>query len=570
MFDNKPLKSNNTAISTESTFSETFKAAVKKHEEEQAIHEKIAKELSNQVIDIRTLGTDDKAYADRFIDENGSFSNAPIKYHQGKGWTKFDGIKWVTYKTITDSEDAIKTQVYLSMDKFKFETLVNAKNLYKKLVKYDASMSDINDIVQKITPRPRNKSVVSGILYAARSIPGVSIPDEEWDKIDPDNPATIFTINTPDGLYDLRSGQLYGMDPEFPPESNKPISELLITKCTAVSPSLTYHFNEHGECTWLNFINSIFPDPAVRNYAQKFFGYCLLAKKPKDLFCILYGTGGNGKTLLVNTINHALGFDYVANMSTRAIMSRYSKWGSSGSTKEPPQPSIVKLKGARLAIASELKENDVLDAEAVKSITGGGIITARDIGGKNISFEATHQLTVDSNFWPKMTNPRDSAIWRRVVIIPFIVDFTDPKKAAPELKTKLLQKEVLEDCLLWQLLGAKEVNKSGLPGPLDPDLPQAMKDILVEYRRDVDKVGQWITDCCRIGKEEATGATDLYLSYIEWHKDNVGGEPLKQASFGKQLNERIELDYNGDPVKITKKRGSSGNSYKGIGLIVGR
>lgn len=570
MSDNKAqeIKTDNTIAETKNVFTEMFKNAIRKNEENQVKREEIDRELSTKSINLKEFGTSQKDYAARFLCECGPMSMHPVKYYTGKGWAVYNGIKWVTYDTIRDSEDAIKSLIYQSMDRFKFETLPAAVQLYKDKVRFgDKSAETTLDALEHIKPRPQDKSVIQGIIYNATGIEGIKVDAIEWDKPNPDIPETIYTINTPAGLYDLRTGKLYGLDPNQPTNNLSP-SELLITKCTAVAPSEDYHYTENGDCVWLNFVHSIFPDPDVLLYAQKFFGYCLLGQKNKDLFVILYGTGGNGKTLLTNTINHALGMDYVANMTTKAITSTYSKYGNSSGTKESPHPSIVALKGARLGMMSELGDNDVLDVETLKKLTGGGIITDRDLNKSNISFEPTHQLMLDSNFPPRITNPNDPAIWRRIIMIPFIVDFTSSDKADPDLKTKLLRTEVLQDCLRWMIDGAVMCIAWGLPGPLDPDLPKPMQQLLMDYRRDVDYVGQWIAEKCVIGKAEAANTSDLYDNFGTWYRDNISDNVPSKIKFGKLLDKRKAVDYDGRLIVIRRDRNAKGGGrcYRGIGI----
>jgi hypothetical protein len=111
-------------------------------------------------------------------------------------------------------------------------------------------------------------------------------------------PSDVFdrhpsALNTQAGIVDLNTGELHPAAPEG-----------YCTKITAVAPA--------GECPrWLTFLDEITGgDMALQGYLKRLCGYALVGEVVEHILAFLYGTGGNGKGVFLNTITGILG-DYV-------------------------------------------------------------------------------------------------------------------------------------------------------------------------------------------------------------------------------------------------------------------
>src|SRR5699024_2929880 len=57
------------------------------------------------------------------------------------------------------------------------------------------------------------------------------------------------------------------------------------------------------------FLQTILPDPEIRGFVRRWFGYCATGYAHEQVLTIFHGTGANGKTTLVDALRAVFG-DY--------------------------------------------------------------------------------------------------------------------------------------------------------------------------------------------------------------------------------------------------------------------
>ena len=119
---------------------------------------------------------------------------------------------------------------------------------------------------------------VAAVERMARTDRQIARTADVWD-------ADPFLLNTPDGIVDLRTGEMQSSSPEHH-----------MTKITAVGPG--------GGCpTWLAFLDkSLAGDAELIAFIQRVLGYALTGDTREHALFFLYGPGGNGKGVLLNTV----------------------------------------------------------------------------------------------------------------------------------------------------------------------------------------------------------------------------------------------------------------------------
>ena len=130
------------------------------------------------------------------------------------------------------------------------------------------------------------------IEQMARTDRRLACTAELWDR-DP------FLIATPTCTVELRTGR-----------RREPRREDFITKLAAVTPAAD------PDCLlWKKFISEATGgDAELQQFLQRWCGYCLTADAREQALAFLYGPGGNGKSVFVNTLVGILG-DYVHRVS---------------------------------------------------------------------------------------------------------------------------------------------------------------------------------------------------------------------------------------------------------------
>lgn len=88
-------------------------------------------------------------------------------------------------------------------------------------------------------------------------------------------------------------------------------------------------------------------------------------------------------------------------------------------------PNLMLLLGCRLGFVDESGIDSKLNESIVKNITGGVNITARPLYKDPITFAPTFQIFLLTNHMPIID--KDNAYERRLVLIPFLAEFTTLK-----------------------------------------------------------------------------------------------------------------------------------------------
>lgn len=267
---------------------------------------------------------------------------------------------------------------------------------------------------------------IRAMIDLARSMPGIPILPEEFDR-DP------WLFNCPNGTVDLRDGRL------------RP--HLRDDFLTALCPT---EFDPDARAPrWEQFIREVTDgDDDLAGFLMRFLGYCLTGITREQVFPILWGPGGNGKSVFLDTIKAVVGPDYASDAAPELFTLSKSK-------QHPTE--LADLWGRRLVVASETEENAVLKIQLVKRLTGDARIKARFLYGNFFEFDRTHKSVLVTNSKPVISEDSE-AIWRRIRLVPFTVTIP-PERRDPRLLETLraeapgILASLVRGCLEWQREG---------------------------------------------------------------------------------------------------------------------
>jgi len=190
-------------------------------------------------------------------------------------------------------------------------------------------------------------------------------------------------------------------------------------------------------------------DADMVGFLQRWCGYCLTGDTREHALIFLYGPGGNGKSVFLNTIDRIMG-DY----ATTAAMDTFTS-----SRGDKHLTELALLKGARLVSSSETEEGRAWAESRIKQMTGGDPISARFMRQDFFTYMPQFKLTIVGNHAPALANV-DEAARRRFNIVPFTVK---PKNPDRELEAKL--KAEWGAILQWMVDGCVSWLKDGLQRP---------------------------------------------------------------------------------------------------------
>lgn len=354
------------------------------------------------------------------------------------------------------------------------------------------------------------------IVELAKTEPGVPLAVDALD-------ADPWLLGVTNGVLDLRSGTL-----------RQPRREDYITQRAPVA------YNAEATCpTFEAFLSRIFADNReLIEFVRRAAGYTLTGSTAEQCLFLLWGTGANGKSTLVNTLRALLG-DYATQADAATFMFR-DRGGASN--------DIARLRGARLVSAIETEDGQRLAESLVKQLTGQDAIAARFLYAEHFEFVPAFKLWLAANHKP-IVHGDDYAIWRRIHLIPFTVpipeaerDRTLPEKLAAELP----------GILNWALAGCSAWQAHGLMPP------EEVRAATAEYRREMDVLQDFLDARCIIKANARVGASALYAAYRHWAEE-TGHRPMSQTRFGRKLGER----------GFQKAKASVG-FYVGLGLLEDR
>jgi len=317
------------------------------------------------------------------------------------------------------------------------------------------------------------------------------------DKFDADP----WLLGTPDGVVDLRNGQIRSARPDD-----------YISKQTAVAPAAP----GTAAPLWLRFISEACGnDATLVAYLQRVAGYALTGDTREHALLFVHGPGGNGKSVLLNTIAGVIG-DYAVTASMDVFVA----------TRGERHPcDLAMLKGARLVAASETEEGRAWAEARIKALTGGDPITARHLRKDFFTFKPTFKLVIVGNHRPVLHNV-DDAIRRRIHIVPFTC-----KPAQPDNQLEAKLREEWPAILRWMIDGCLEWQRVRLAPP------DAVVAATSDYFADQDLFGHWIEDCCLLGEHRRAAHAELFRSWSRYATDN-GDVPGTTRAFTETLRQR--------------------------------
>jgi putative DNA primase/helicase len=434
--------------------------------------------------------TTDLGNAERFVSQHARYVRYVATWDK---WLVWDGTRWRIDTTRKVWRLAKKT----------------VRSIYREVAtlakRPDADADEIEELSAWAKASEKRERIAAMLALAANE-DGIAIDHSVLDS-DP------WLLNCASSTVDLRTGDLRPHDPAN-----------LLTKSTGVEFPL-----EPGIDTpaWDEFLESTFAgNVGLIQFLQRLIGYAAAGVIQEHVLAILWGTGSNGKSTLLNAILDALG-DYGFQAPQGFLM---VKRGEAHPTE------LTDLFGARFVSIAETQDGQRLDEGLVKMLTGGERIRARRMREDFWEFTPTHTPFLATNYKP-VVRGGDYGIWRRLKLIPFTQCFVDSTEAAEhpgaplkdrELPAKLraerggILRWIVAGCLAWQRDG------------LNP--PDAVLLATRAYKDESDTFKNWIADQCVVDPQAEWKASGAYKAYRDWC-DEAGEKPVSRNKFAEKVEE---------------------------------
>lgn len=301
-----------------------------------------------------------------------------------------------------------------------------------------------------------------------------------------------FTNKIPikDGLFNLLTRETEPFDPK-----------------QVFTYKLEPKFNPETKCQkWLEFINQILEKDNIP-LLQEIMGYCLLPDMPFHKIFWFYGTGRNGKGVVIRTLEAILNKENCSNLN----LSEFT---------ENRRFSLQKLYSKFLNVSSEPKLTKYgLQTTVLKMVTGQDTIDA-EIKGKNerLKFVNHAKMIVIGNHFPKVDD--NSLGWReRCVILNFPNQFIGEKEIQ-NIEENWVPEE-LDGIFNWMLDGLYRLwaNRKFSSS-------KSTEEMTIEFMKVSDPFNAWILERCvfvpnaYLTREEALTDYQHYCDELEADRDN--------------------------------------------------
>jgi P4 family phage/plasmid primase-like protien len=362
----------------------------------------------------------------------------------------------------------------------------------------DAGDGDQAKAVARWASSSESKSRLDAVVSLATRQNPIAISLESLD-------ADPWLLNCDNGTIDLRTGQLRSADP----------GDLITKTCGVEFPT------EPGidSPVWDEFLQTIFAgDVELIRFVQRLTGAALVGEQIEHVLTIFYGSGSNGKSVLVRAVLDALG-EYAMQGAPNLFMA---------SRGERHLTELCDLHGRRLVIVSETDDGARINEAMVKSTTGGDPIRARRCFKDTFQFDPSHLPVLVTNHKP-VVRDTGHGMWRRLRLVPFVVTIPSDKqdKRLPDkLRREAPQilRWLVEGCMAWQRIGLAE--------------PDSVLVATKKYQDDSDAIKQWLDDRCTIDPAAECKASVAFADYKAWC-ETTGERAMKNRPFGERLNEEF-------------------------------
>lgn len=282
--------------------------------------------------------------------------------------------------------------------------------------------------------------------------------------------------------------------------------------------------NDYIEYSWdspevvsvLQFVAKIVPVYDVREYVLTLLASFLDGTTASEKFHIWTGSGGNGKSKLIELFELAFG-SYCGKLSVSAFTQRRA-------ASSAPTPEIAKLVGIRFVVTQEPEHNEKFNVGFMKELTGGDKIQARALHQDPIEFKPQFKTILTCNSLPKVPSD-DGGTWRRLRVVEFTSKFVDNPTENGEFKIDpYLNERLIEwrHAFFWILTRYYKYYRQGGDGR-EPGLkePNSVCVATQAYRKSNDLYA----DFCESSLCSQNGAVllidDAYNEFTTWYRENV-------------------------------------------------
>lgn len=222
-------------------------------------------------------------------------------------------------------------------------------------------------------------------------------------------------------------------------------------------------------------------------------GYSLMSHARHELFCLMIGQGGNGKSVVLHVLENLCGKANVAGVQPSNFDQKFQR---------------AHLDQKLANIVTEIKQGEILADAELKGIVSGEKSTVE------IKFQDPFDMHPFATCWfgtNHMPHTRDfsDALFQRALILKFNRNFRGTAGVDPLLKEKLVDEE-LPGILNMALAAYRRACRVGFTKPASSE------EAKHEWRLEADQVAAFVDEVCTREPGSSVNSTVLFTEYEDW------------------------------------------------------
>lgn len=316
-----------------------------------------------------------------------------------------------------------------------------------------------------------------------------------------------YILNLKNTRFDIRTGKCL----EFTPD-------------TIEFDRIPVTYDPSAYCADLDkMLNRVFlGDREVIDLFEEMIGACLLKHNRYQKAFMLYGSGSNGKSTILDMIKMFLGQRNIASISLEKVTDRFN---------------VAELENKLANIGDDIDNVAIKDTGTLKKLFAGNSIQVERKGERPFTIEPYATHIYSANSIPRSFDKSDG-FYRRWLFIPFNAKFS----SSDEDYDPLIEDKITTDTALSYLLnigirGAERLIKRGKFTE-----PESVRNALEEYKADNSTTLSWIEDMGLDIDYFLENPTDkIYSEFCDWCK--VSGIKSHNVTGKKTFNKEVIAKY---------------------------
>jgi putative DNA primase/helicase len=308
-------------------------------------------------------------------------------------------------------------------------------------------------------------------------------------------------------------------------------------------------YDRKAECPrFLQFLDEVFEGDNQRiMLQQEWFGYLLTTETKAQKALILYGSGGNGKGVMMEILSLLIGEINISHIPLNELNKGFSR-------------VCIFNKTANISSENET-DGCSFNTQYFKAIVGEDTINAEQKGKPVFSFKPTVKMVFSMNSLPS-TRDKSKGFFRRLNLLNFSAYFSEDNRDS-DLKKKLVQE--LPGIFNWAIEGLKRLKENDYKFSYCKNQDK----MLAEYEKEVNPMKAFFEECVKKVDDHSQREDNrkVYNEFKNWATCN--GHKFIASISNQRFWREFETTAKELGFEVKTGRSNSSRYHTGIKIVTG-